>query len=60
LKRARLAFVGDRKDARLGVVASPLRPGIKLGASTATEVVGDVLRRFEGDDESIVAERHEG
>lgn len=52
LCRAKLAFVGDANDGlRLrGVVAPSLRTGIRLGvvgASIGTEVVGEVLRRFD-------------
>ena len=55
LCRAKLAFVGDAKDGlRLrGVVAPSLRTGIRLGvvgASMGTDVVGEVLRRFDGED----------
>jgi hypothetical protein len=54
-----LAFVGDAKDGLLpGVVfAASVRTGIRLGvvgASIGTDVVGDVLRLFEGD-ESIAS-----
>lgn len=52
-----LAFVGEANDGLpdRGCVPS-LRTGMRLGvvgASPGTDVVGDVLRRFEGD-ESIV------
>ena len=44
------------------MVASLSRLGMSVGvfdASTIMAVMGDVLRRFEGDDESIEAARHE-
>lgn len=50
-----LAFVGEAKDGLCGkgLVAS-LRMGIRLGvvavASTKTDVSGEILRRFDGDD----------
>jgi hypothetical protein len=50
---ARLDFVGDAKDGlRIGVLVPScrevgIRPGV-VGASTGTDVVGDVLRRFGG------------
>jgi len=52
LNRARLAFVGDRKDARLGVVCGPSRvTGRSRGvdALIAADEVCDSLRRFEGE-----------
>ena len=52
LNRARLAFVGDKKDARFGVVCgAPRVTGSSPGgdALTATDAVGDSLRRFEGE-----------
>ena len=53
-----LALVGDAKDGLLpGVDFAPsLRTGIRLGvagASPGTDVVGDVLRLFEGEDSII-------
>jgi len=55
LCRAILAFVGDANDGlRLrGVVAPSVRTGIRLGvvgASIGRAVVGEVLRRFDGED----------
>ena len=48
-----LDFVGDANEGRLpGVVFAPVGIGIRLGvvgASPGTDVVGDVLRRFEAD-----------
>lgn len=52
LNRARLAFVGDKKDARLGVVCIPSRvTGCSRGgdALIGTEAVVDTLRRFDGE-----------
>lgn len=55
-KRAKLAFVGDRYEALVGVFGSITSLGIKLGvfdASTTTEAVIDVLRRLTGDEVSM-------
>jgi hypothetical protein len=46
-----LAFVGEANDGLCG--RASLRTGIRLGvggASTGTDVLGEVLRRFEGED----------
>lgn len=49
LNRARLALVGDWKDARFVVEAwSSAAPG--TDASAVTKVVGEVLRRLAGED----------
>lgn len=50
---AMLAFVGEAKDGLCGKVVASLRTGIRLGvavASTGIDVVGDILRLFEGED----------
>jgi hypothetical protein len=55
-----LALVGDAKDGRLpgkvfdGDLGTGIRLGV-LGASPGTDVVGDVLRRFDGD--SMISEK---
>ena len=52
LNRARLAFVGERKEARLGVVWVPSRVNGRSGRADGLigiEVVGESLRRLEGE-----------
>lgn len=52
LNRARLAFVGDRKDARLGMVCRPSRVtgrSREVEAWIAADAGSDSLRRFEGE-----------
>lgn len=57
LNLARLAFVGDWNEARRGAVCRPGTASSTLDASIGTECVGEVLRRF-GGDESMVKRLH--